>query len=353
MLWPKLLLGIAVLLFGTIGVTAFFKKSQTKSPVSSLAAKPVEIEKNRELRVAAPIIKKTAEKTPLPLKQIVASTPKKSKEIVLESSYSNSTSPTPRATATPLPDANRIEELFVKDGSKLPIVETITYKSRVDWQKGRPAWLYDYARHYNTSRHFIARSLHGKSDYSKQEIAEGDRFNVFKTGKHFEFYLLADLSRCKMWFYYEDLDAKERVLLKTYNITVGRTDGSRTSGFLTPLGTYSLGNKVAIYTPGIKGFHHGTNVEMISIFGSRWIPFDKEIAGCSAPAKGLGIHGMPHVKNSKDEWKQDASSLGKYDSDGCIRMEREDLEELFAIVLTKPTKIQLVKDFYEATPVNK
>ena len=115
-----------------------------------------------------------------------------------------------------LPEADRIEELFNKDGPKLPIVETITYKSRVPWQKGRPAWLSDYAGHYETSRHFIARSLNGKPDYFKQEVAEGARFNVLRKDKNIEFALIVDTSRCKMWFYYVDLDQKQKVLLKTY-----------------------------------------------------------------------------------------------------------------------------------------
>ena len=140
-----------------------------------------------------------------------------------------------------LPEADRIEELFNKDGPKLPIVETITYKSLVPWQKGRPAWLSDYAGHYETSRHFIARSLNGKPDYFKQELAEGARFNVLRKDKNFEFALIVDTSRCKMWFYYVDLDQKQKVLLKTYQVGLGRLDASKTSGLLTPLGKYTLG----------------------------------------------------------------------------------------------------------------
>ena len=45
---------------------------------------------------------------------------------------------------------------------------------------------------------------------------------------------------------------------------------------------------------------------------------------------------------------ENRESIGAYDSDGCIRLSSEDIEELFAIVLTKPTFIEIVKDFHEA-----
>jgi len=65
-------------------------------------------------------------------------------------------------------------------GSKNPAVETVSYSSRVPWIQGRPAWLADYASYYQTTRHFIARSLNHKSDYFSQKVAPGDRFNVLK-----------------------------------------------------------------------------------------------------------------------------------------------------------------------------
>lgn len=247
-----------------------------------------------------------------------------------------------------LPQADRIEEFFSTMGPKLPIVETIAYKSRVAWQKGRPAWLSDYAAHYNTSRHFIARSLNGKADYFKQDIAEGDKFNVLRKDKLIEFHLVIDISRCRMWFYYIDGDTHEKVLLKTYSVGLGRPDPSRSSGLLTPLGKYSLGNRIAIYKPTVIGHYKGQKIEMIRIFGTRWIPFEKEIIQCTAPAKGLGLHGVPWMKNAQGHWVQDLTSLGKYESDGCIRMASEDIEEIFAIIITKPSFIELVKNFSES-----
>ena len=86
-----------------------------------------------------------------------------------------------------LPDADRIAEFFNKREPRLPIVQTITYKSRVSWQKGRPAWVSDYSSHYKTSRHFIARSLNGGREYEKQEVKNGDRFNVFNCSNGIRF----------------------------------------------------------------------------------------------------------------------------------------------------------------------
>ncbi|MBI3508532.1 MAG: hypothetical protein HY069_02695 [Chlamydiia bacterium] len=79
------------------------------------------------------------------------------------------------------PEIDRIFQLFsTTTSSQLPIVETISYSSAVPWHKGRPAWIADYAIYYNTSRHFIARSLNGKADYFTQTVAEKSKFNVFR-----------------------------------------------------------------------------------------------------------------------------------------------------------------------------
>lgn len=255
----------------------------------------------------------------------------------------------PARPDAPLPEANRIQEFFTRTGQKFPIVTTITYKSRVPWQKGRPAWLSDYAAHYATSRHFIARSLNGKPDYFKQDVSEGDRFNVFNPDKRFHFHLLVDTSRCKMWFYYTDLDTNEKVLIKTYQVGLGRIDSTKPSGLLTPHGKYTLGDKIAIYKPKLMGYHNGKKVELIRIYGTRWIPFDKEIGESTASPEGFGIQGVPSILNEAGELVENNDSIGKYESDGCVRLASQDMEELFAIIITKPTTIELVRDFYEAS----
>ncbi len=113
-----------------------------------------------------------------------------------------------------LPTADRIEPLFSASDDAFPYVKTIRYRSRVDWLKGRPAWISDYATHYKTSSHFIARSLHGKGNYYQQDVANGNRFTVLDPEKNIEFYLVVDLSRCKLWFYLYDRDTHKRILLR-------------------------------------------------------------------------------------------------------------------------------------------
>lgn len=259
--------------------------------------------------------------------------------------------PVPVADASPrphLPEVDRVEELFRVDSNSLPIVETITYHSKVPWQKGRAAWLSDYATYYQTSRHFIARSLNQRPDYLKQEVAEGDRFNVLRKEYPFQFYFLVDTSLCKMWFYYIHMEKQTKTLLKTYSVGLGRVDGSKASGLLTPLGKYQLGGKTAVYQPKTMGTYKGKNIEMISVFGTRWIPFEKEVGFCTAPARGFGLHGTPWTRGKDGISREEKESIGKFESDGCIRLATADMEEIYAIVITEPTTIEIVSDYAKA-----
>ena len=236
------------------------------------------------------------------------------------------------------PEVNRIAQIFSTSGPKLPIVETVTYTSRTPWLKGRPAWIADYAVYYGTSRHFIARSLSGKPDYMAQRVSEGSKFNVFRKDKNFQFYLLADLSLCKMGFYYIDLDTSERVLIKTYRIGIGKPSASP-SGSLTPLGKFVLGDKIAVYAPGTVSRFQDQNVEMVRVFGTRWLPFNN----------GYGILGAPWHKDPRTgELVENRATIGQRESDGCIRLAMEDVEELFSIVITRPTIVEVVKNFKQA-----
>ncbi len=239
---------------------------------------------------------------------------------------------------------DRIYQFFSTGPNKLPIVETISYSSRVPWLKGRPAWIADYASQFKTSRHFIARSLNGKPDYFTQKVASGDRFNVLRTDVPFTFYLLVDLSRCKMYFYYIDTDTNERVLVKTYKVGVGRFEDYSESGTLTPLGRFNLGEKIAIYKPGVMGVFQGSQTEMVQVFGSRWIPFEPAEDQENRAYKGYGLHGAPLIPTASGEFKEDENTLGRYESDGCVRLANKDIEELFAIVITRPTIVEIVRD---------
>lgn len=309
---PRTLLIFSVILFGAIALLSLFKEKQVQTSSS-----PIPLPIDTEVRIA----------------NVEIAPPPKSpqKEFAV-------------------PETDRINEFFNKGHPQLPIVETIVYRSRVPWQKGRPAWLSDYSAHYKTSRHFIARSLNGKPDYLKQTLSEGDRFTILKPEKEIQFHLIVDLNRCKMLFYYSDLQTKELVHIKTYTVGLGRSDASRVSGFLTPLGEYLLGDRTATYRPTMKGFHNGERVELIKVFGTRWIPFEEEVANCTEPAKGFGIHGVPWIYDEKSSnWKDDTAGIGDHLSDGCIRLTTADMEELFSIIISRPTTVELVRDFSEST----
>lgn len=239
---------------------------------------------------------------------------------------------------------DRIEELFMFGPKKLPIVETITYTSRVPWLKGRPAWIADYASHFKTSRHFIARSLNRKADYYTQKVSPGDRFNVLRSDINVEFYLLIDVSRCTLDFYYHDKDHDEKVLLKTYKVSLGSIDHKSDSGTVTPLGKFYLGDKIATYKPGVMGYFQNERVEMIRVFGSRWIPFKGINDDEDALISGYGIHGVPlSYDETSGDMVEDESCLGQYNSLGCVRLKKEDIEELYAIVVTRPTLVEIVR----------
>jgi len=316
----------AGILFSVIGVLGYLKQKPTEislEPGSAIA-----------LIQEIPLPEKTSHhspsKTPIPIQAPISTI-----------------SPTVPTDSTS--NVDRIHQLFTLDSSKLPIVETISYTSRVPWLKGRPAWISDYASHYETSRHFIARSLNKKIDYLSQKVGPGDKFNVFRKDKNIRFHILIDLSKNQMFFYYIDQDANERTLLKTYHVGVGRVDTQRKSGYLTPIGKYELGEKIAIYKPGSMGFFQDKKTEMIRVFGTRWIPFEKELEACSENPKGLGLHGAPWILDPiSGELVEDRTKIGKYDSDGCIRLAQEDIEEIFAIVITKPTTVELVHNFQDA-----
>ncbi|MCB1106644.1 MAG: L,D-transpeptidase [Chlamydiia bacterium] len=306
---PKAIFIGSLSLFAVIGGLALFKKKGEKGVQEEVALKaPVEIEE----------VEKSSQKYLHPVQDEVGEV-----------------------------EVDQIHRLFTTGKQKLPIVETVRYKSRVPWLNGRPAWVTDYASHFSTSRHFIARSLNGKRDYYTQKVSPGDTFNVLK--KEVSFYLVVDLSRCKMWFYALDGGSNETYLLKTYKVGLGRFDEDSYSGLLTPKGKFTLGDKVATYKAGIQGYFQDQEVEMVRIFGTRWIPFSEELSGEGGSPRGYGFHGAPWVFDVATEaYSEDLSTIGSYASDGCVRLAQNDIEELYAIVITKPTIVEIVTDFHDA-----
>jgi hypothetical protein len=341
----KILASLLVGLLCTVGLAAIVKNRSAQKNTSAVLtpASPVQIKINQNPKPLKPASSTSVISQNTPPTALIPPEAPQSQPPVEHLAQPK--------TNEKLPEANRIEELFNTTGPTLPIVETITYRSHVSWQKGRPAWLSDYANHYHTNLHFIARSINGKPNYSKQEISEGGRFNVLRNDKNFRFQLVVDTSRCKLWLYYVDLDENQKGLIKTYSTCLGRIDSTKASGLLTPLGTYLLGKKTAIYDDKISGNYRGKKIVMKTVFGTRWIPFEKEIGPCTLPAKSFGIHGAPWVHQNGDSGPlvEQSSSIGKYDSDGCIRLSCNDIEEIFAIISTRPTYIEIVHNFLDST----
>ncbi len=244
---------------------------------------------------------------------------------------------------------DRISQLFTTGSDKLPIVETVAFSPRVPWLEGRAAWIADYASFYGTSRHFIARSLNRTSDYLTQKVSIGDRFNVFRKDKKIEFSLLLDLQKREMHFSYIDLETGEKELLKTYKVAVGRENEKMAGGCLTPVGKFRLGQKIGIYKPGVMGTFYDEKAELIQIFGTRWIPLSGgELDENLFSDRGYGLQGAPWIPDPETgEYVESRECIGTYTTDGCVRLYSEDIEELFSIVITKPTTIEIVKQVDE------
>ena len=134
-------------------------------------------------------------------------------------------------------------------------------------------------------------------------------------------------------------------MVKTYQVGLGQLQDNKS---ITPTGRYLLGSKVAAYKPGIFGYFRNEKIEMIGEFGTRWLPFKEGLANCSDSPKGYGIHGLPCVVDPETkEVKEKLELLGKYDSDGCIRLKKDDIEELYSIIVSRPTIVEIVSDASE------
>jgi hypothetical protein len=242
-----------------------------------------------------------------------------------------------------------VAQLFTPHSPILPIVETVSYVSRVPWLIDRPAYLGDWAAHYETSKHFISRSIRGAGLYLNEKVSRGDRFNVLRKDKVIEFHMVVDLSRTRLWLYYFDKNENQRQLLKSYPICVGKLTPEKRSGSLTPTGVFEVGREVAVYKEGDRGIYLNEMCEMITVFGQRWIPLSREIADCSGSCRGLGLHGVPWARDPETGlFVEKRECIGGYSSLGSIRLLTEDIQEIFSIVTSRRSYVHIVKDFQEA-----
>lgn len=330
---PKLFLTVSVALFAIIVSLAFVKRSCSHKTSSS-----IQIEKKQEVELSL-LTKTKKAKSPLStpvqtelLSPVAKAPPAEERPLVIE----HDTEP------------EGLSSLFTK-GTSCPIVETISYKSHVPWKRQRAAWLIDYSNYYQTPLDFIYRSLTGNPDATPAKIYDGVQFNAYRRGLDFRFHLVVSLSSCRIRLYYVIPKERRVVFLKTYPVCLGRKDASHQSGCLTPLGMYQLGTKVAVFRPRLMGMYKGRKVELIQVFGTHWIPFERELESCSEPAKGFGIHGTPMCrKGQRGELEEDNSSIGRFESDGCIRLMGKDMKELFSVISTRTTFIEIVQSFQQS-----
>ncbi len=239
---------------------------------------------------------------------------------------------------------DHVQDLF-QPGSSCPIVETIRYSSRVAWKPKRSAWLIDYANHYKTPVDFVLRSLNGGKSAKERPVSEGENFTVLRTDKNFYFLMVVGIQERILKLFYvlqQPNNTQDIHYLKSYQVGLGRISPEKASGCLSPLGIFRLGTRVAVFRPGMTGVHKGKKVELIQVFGTRWLPFEKEIAGCSEPAKGFGIHGTPWSRADNGQLIDHPESVGRFESDGCIRLKSPDIEELYAIISSRPGFVEII-----------
>lgn len=360
----RLFLLISLLLFGTIGVLAFAKnkkKNTTDSlPTEKVCAesKPLVQQKNSgrgEIQERVDFSLLQTNHVPAPVSpsrsmgnaELGVDTASDQKEVKRHGEEALREVAAVVIEHDDEPEA--MSQLFIK-GSDCPIIETVRYSSRVEWKPRKQAWLVDYATHYRTPLDFIVRSIAGRPGVEAPPVKEGQQFTVLRSNVSFYFHAVISFASMKLRLYYVLPKENKAVFLKSYPVCLGRKDSSKASGSLTPFGVYLLGSRVACFKPKMMGTHKGHRVELMQVFGTRWIPFEKEISGCTEPARGFGVHGAPFIRSEGEgSLSEDPSSIGTWASDGCIRLKKEDVEELFSVISTRSTYVEILPDFQESS----
>ncbi len=158
--------------------------------------------------------------------------------------------------------------------------------------------IWQIARDHQVTSELILK-VNNISDASKLRIDQTLR--IPKT----DFSLVCDVSRNEL------ILKNYGEFVKSYTVRTGREAGT------TPTGTFKVLNKKEnpTWRPGDGRVYHpgDPNNEL----GTRWMAFEGDI---------LGIHGTLHNE-----------TLGAYASNGCIGLSREDVEELFDLILVGTT----------------
>ena len=169
------------------------------------------------------------------------------------------------------------------------------------------------AMKHNTSVEAIQRSNNMK--LTDENVQLGKSYNIY-TGK---WEIIISKSRRKLYLF----DGKK--LFKAYNIGIGKQGRTPTGSFKTGLKKknpdwYSPKGKIPYGDPE-------------NVLGTRWISLNP--AGkVSRQVSGLGIHGT-----------KAPNSIGRAESNGCLRLINKDVEELFSILPNerKPVPVTIIK----------
>lgn len=161
------------------------------------------------------------------------------------------------------------------------------------------------ARSYGMSRECLNR-LRGK-DPNSADLRAGESIKIVKVKEAGGYRIEIDLSDYTLDLFIGGAFAKR------YSITHGAIDSP------TPTGSTQLGDRV--WHPQ---WTHPQTKKVISygdpenILGPIWLPFDAKLLGVS----GIGIHGYTGAD----------AQMQVQASNGCIRMQNEDAEELFQLI---------------------
>ncbi|MCD6521392.1 L,D-transpeptidase family protein [Candidatus Calescamantes bacterium] len=164
--------------------------------------------------------------------------------------------------------------------------------------------LYRIAKKFSTTIDLLMRKNHLSTAFLKP----GMKLTVIPLK---DFSLLVDLDHNLLYLQFKGK------FFKKYPIASGKDN-------LTPTGNFSVVSKLknpVWYVKGRKPIPPGSPE---NILGSRWIGIDEK--------RGIGIH---EAVNPQD--------IGKYVSNGCIRMLKRDVEELYDLVI-KGTPVEIVRE---------
>lgn len=133
-----------------------------------------------------------------------------------------------------------------------------------------------------------------------------------------DFRIVIERSTCRL--YLMDKDG----LFKRYATGLGMP------GYETTLGEYTIGNKEQNPTWHKPGSAPIPPLDPQNELGTRWMPL---IPAAEGLPKDLGIHGTIHPE-----------TVGQYKSHGCPRLCKEDVEELYDLVV-RSTPVSIVETF--------